>query len=254
MMNRLIEELAQNLQGYSSYLVEEFKGQESDQNYLRNVIFISNKGRDYFVFVELNVDQFNSEFIHEIQKQLHVYSKKNIMPSDGFELTEYYERNRTLIISVCLNENLITKENLRLIAEMEEDPYLFKKQIIALTATEFKGIDELLNKNSMTVLATCEDIVTNYDLFEDFKKEQGREIQKSYLYSLVATLYEKLPFMKYPIQEEQKQNLQSKIDEKLLEINLLDIKNSLLDLNNEDDYAIFFDKKFDEYKVIHEKN
>lgn len=246
-MNRLIKELAQNLQGYSSYLVEDFKSHESDQNNLKNVIFISNKGYDYFVFVELNIDQLNC--ISEIQKQLHIYSKKNIMPSDDFELTEYYERNRTLIISICLNENPITKENLRLIADIEEDPYLFKKQIIALTKKEFTGIDELLDKNSMGVLTTCENIVTNYDFFEDFKKEQGGEIKRSYLYSLVATLYEKLPFMTYPIQEESKQNLLVQINKELSKTALLDLKDNLLDLNNEDDYENFFEKEFSEYKA-----
>lgn len=251
-MNRLIKKLVDE-HGYPSYCVQDFKTKDIEQQSLKNVMFISNNGCDYFVFIELSIEQFNYNSIHEMQKQLHIYSKKNIAPSDDFELTEYYERNRTLVLSVRLNNDLITKDNLRLIADIEEDPYLFKKQIIALTEAEYRGVNELLNKDSNEVLTICENIVTDYNLFENFKAEQGGEIQKSCLYSLVATLYEKLPFMKYPIQEESKQNLQAQIDKKLCEEKLYDLTTSLLDINS-DDYADWFDAKFAEYKVNNETN
>lgn len=214
---------------YSAFFVEKFECEKG--SFFKNVLFISNDQKDYFVLVEQNEDKLEHSSISDLQRKISVYTRKNVTESDF--ISDHYERNSTLVIFVDSDETTITETTLKTIMEIEEDPYLFKKQVVYLNKQESESLKSLLEVNSIE--DRCRDIIENIDSYTEFRKALKNGIIQNYaIYSLVAKLYEKLPFLTFNVAEEEYQNVDELINNALInsdqngEKNLLALKNQLL--------------------------
>lgn len=215
---------------YSAFLVEKFECGKDD--FLENILFISNDQKDYFVLVEQTAEQLAQNSITDLQRKIQVYTRKNFSKNDF--ISDHYERNSTLVIFVKSDETTITDTVLNTVMEIEEDPYLFKKQVIYLNKQESKALEkDLLETNSIE--DKCREIIEDIESFLKFRKELKEEqTTDSAIYSLVTKLYEKLPFLTLNVAEKEYQNLDELINQKLInseqneEKNLLALKNRLL--------------------------
>lgn len=209
---------------YLAFFVEKFECKK--EFFLENILFISNDQKDYFVFVEQNEGALEHSSISDLQRKLQIYTRKNF-PKGDF-ISDHYERNSTLIIFVRSDNEIVSDNTLKTIMEIEEDPYLFKKQIVFLNKQEVKSLKEDLLKTD-SIENKCREIIENIDAFLKFKNElKNNKIQRSALYSLVTKLYEKLPFLTLDVVKKDYQNLSEEINKVLKESNVLDLKNTLL--------------------------
>lgn len=214
---------------YSAFLVERFECE--NDIFLENILFISNDQKDYFVLVEQSREELEKNLISDLQRKIQVYTRKNFSGNDF--ISDHYERNSTLIIFVKSDVTTITETTLKTIMEIEEDPYLFKKQVVYLNKQESESLKSLLEEDSIE--DRCHDIIENIDSYTEFRKAlKNGIIQNHAIYSLVAKLYEKLPFLTFNVAEEEYQNVDELINNALInsdqneEKNLLVLKNQLL--------------------------
>ncbi|UNM96412.1 hypothetical protein MMG00_00620 [Ignatzschineria rhizosphaerae] len=212
---------------YLAFFVEKFECEKG--NSLENLLFISNDQKDYFVFIEQNAGTLEHSSISELQRKLQVYTRKNF--PEGDFISDHYERNSTLIIFVRSDYEIVSDSTVKMIMDIEEDPYLFKKQVVFLNKQEIESLErELLVADSIE--DKCKKVIEDIDAFLNFKNElKNNEIQQSALYSLVTKLYEKIPFLTFDVVKKDYQNLSEEINKILKERNVLDLKNTLLSLD-----------------------
>ena len=229
MINNFFEKLERNFNQnprnkIRSLLVKDF---ECDKGcVLNNVLFMSNNQKDYFVFIERKDSELDLFSISKLQRKLQIYTRKNF-PKGDF-ISDHYERNSTLIIFVRSDNEIVSDNTLKTIMEIEEDPYLFKKQIVYLNKQESESLEEVLLKAD-SIESKCREIIENIDSFLKFRDElKSNKIQQSALYSLVTKLYEKIPFLTFDVVKKDYQNLSDEINKVLKESNVLDLKNTLL--------------------------
>lgn len=240
-MNNLLSKLGDELiekEGYQYQFIEaiDFVDNYDQEKTLENISLINNGNHDYFIFFPIEFNDLNI-LNNEYQIYLDTYLKQDILDKkEDFKFSDFFEQNRTLIL-ITKGEN--TPENRRIVAEIEEDPYFFKKQVLLLNDKETEAINILLEAES--ILEKCQTVISNSESFNQFKKElsdnkiSDNKINNSALYSLVAKLYEKLPFLKLEVTEKESKNLDEIINKKLSE-ELQTLKNELinLDLNDKD--------------------
>lgn len=214
---------------YSAFFVDKFECK--NDVFLENILFISNDQKDYFVLVEQSREELEKSSVSDLQRKIQVYTRKNF--SDNNFISDHYERNSTLVIFVKSDEATITDTTLKTIIDIEEDPYLFKKQVIYLNNQESESLKSLLEVNSIE--DKCRETIENIDTFSKFRDElKNGKIQDSAIYSLVTKLYEKLPFLTFNVIEEEYENINDLINNALIdsdqneEKNLLALKNQLL--------------------------
>lgn len=237
-MNNLLSKLGNELiekEGYQYQFIEaiDFVDNYDQEKTLENISLINNGNHDYFIFFPLKFNDLNI-LNNEYQIYLDTYLKQDILDKkEDFKFSDFFEQNRTLIL-ITKGEN--TPENRRIVAEIEEDPYFFKKQVLLLNTKEIEAINNLLEADS--ILEKCREIISNSELFTQFKEElKSNIINESSLYSLVAKLYEKLPFLKLEVTEKESKNLDEIFNKELSE-ELQTLKNELLNLDLNDENVL----------------
>ncbi|MBN3003077.1 hypothetical protein JW897_04935 [Chromobacterium alkanivorans] len=145
-----------------------------------------------------------------------------------FSQSKDAEKNTTLIFLTESNssESAANKE----VSDIEEDPYFFKKQVIHYSTNEKKELSELLQgDNSIELL--------NGVLYDKARFVEFGNGKKDTLYSIVAKLYTKLPFLTISEMNHKAPDLTKTISEKLTESELLDLSSFLIG-NFDDELAI----------------
>lgn len=242
-MNNLLQRLGNELsqqEGYQYRFIEviNFKDNDDQEQTLKDISLINNSNQDYFIFYPIGFNNLNL-LNDEYQIYLDTYLKKDVLDSEeNFKLSHFFEQNRTLIL---ITEGENTQENRRIVAEIEEDPYFFKKQVLLLNDKETEVINILLEADS--ILEKCQTVISNSESFNQFKKElSDNKINNSALYSLVAKLYEKLPFLTLDIKVQDTQNLTEEIDEALTNNKLLNLKDKLLTIDSDEGFEAYLEE------------
>ncbi len=172
---------------------------------------------DYFIFGEIKPNKLD-ETNRDLQTGLMSYlsfvaseSKKNQLKQLNdialIKLDKNFEKNTSLLLfTVCPsdNEKLIAK-----ILEIEEDEYFFKKQVIRLPTNFCSDIVTKLAEDPTTKLIEyLQQVMNNQNKFDSFVKNSITEN----LYSGVAQLFEKLPFLHLDIADRESISLQDNIN------------------------------------------
>lgn len=162
---------------------------------------------DFFVIIdqdnkELNIEMFNEWSSLLIDKLI----SENPIPG--------IDKNLSMIILLKSDSETDDKEFQKVISEIEEDPYYFKKNILTYTKEQEKKLTSLvLNKS---IVNEIENYVGNKQQFYEFKKNSANLIElNSNLYNLISKIFIKLPFLSVPIKKETLSNLSDKIREQI---------------------------------------
>lgn len=167
-------------------------------------------------FILLDKDEISYEDIVSLQQE--GISSLDEIIKENFEPNEAYEKNTTLIL--CIKETKSSQVN-NIINQMEEDKYLFKKNILVYLDSEVEHLLELLdNEFSQNQVNK---LVHQEKLFETFKtsSEDG--------YGLLLRLIIKLPFLTYERKTIELENLSTKIAKDVKAENIEKLYYSIVD-------------------------
>ncbi len=181
-------------------------------------------------FIVKDFTNESSEQIDQLQSEIHSSL------GDFFSSVEGSEKNTNLILIKCHrapNASQIISLN-RKISEIEENPYYFKKSVLAYTEEEMQLLSAAhLENPGKSLKNTIEEIVHNNEGFIDF-----RDNGTTSTFSISVKIYTKLPFLTYNLKPENQIDLSTEINNKLLAQNLYNIRAEALELDANNSEAI----------------
>lgn len=137
--------------------------------------------------------------------------------------TESYAKNTTLILCINSTEEI---EKHDIISSLEEDKYLFKKNIVFYSENEVVELQNLFNENYTQEYAN--NILQSEGSFEDLK------FNKNSGYALLTRLFIKLPFLLLEMQHIDIENLSEIIEQEARDKNvenLYSLNQKQIDIN-----------------------
>jgi len=193
-------------QNFTVHVEKEFK--VSDDLYL-NLYIATKDSIEYFIFFDIPYTLI--PLVNEkIQITLFTQLKKKILKIRAlpFELTHFFEKNTSLILTTFVPEKESRLALLKSVSAIEEDSYYYKKQVLYYSK---KDIETLNNKRLLEVNSSeyCNTIISNIDKYELFVSFGDEE------YDFVARLYEKLPFLTLSVAQKKPLDLDNMINESL---------------------------------------
>lgn len=182
-----------------------------------------------FIKNEVSFGEYSCFFYHNLSKSdFFILLDKNNVTSDELILleeaglneldemlkqhatiAEAYAKNTTLVLCVNSNEEI---EKHDIISSIEEDKYLFKKNIIFYSESEVVELQGLFNESYTHEQANL--ILQARGLFENLK------IYKNSGYALLTRLFIKLPFLHLEMQHVDLENLSEIIEQEAQEKNV----------------------------------
>lgn len=189
-------------------IFEEFSYSYKDFNMQNYQVSLFYKDEIDNYFIVLDKDDIASGDIESLDNT--VNELFNTIKSDEAS-NEAFDKNTTLIM--CLNGEIDTN----FINSLEENPYIFKKNIITYSSEILESLNELLSTNYSyeNLIST----LNNEDKFEQYKRtsEEG--------YKLLLTLFIKLSFLSFYRQPRELGDLLEIIETKVTEVSLSEVYN-----------------------------
>lgn len=160
------------------------------------------------IFIELDkLENVNDNYQIELYSKLKSNNMNDIFDGDTLiKLNTSFNKHTTLIILTNGENDFLTR---KIISSVEENPYYFKKQIISISNSEIDFCNELIDSNNAR--DACEEIINNVDEFKKFSYSNSPS------YSLVAKMYEKIPFFTLQVPSENSDDLYGNILSSLTE-------------------------------------
>lgn len=183
---------------------------------------------EFFIVKDFSTE--SSKIIDELQSDIYL----SLAPF--FSLVEGAEKNTNLILMKCHPTPTNAQATLlnRKISEIEENPYFFKKSVLAYTIEEMEALSsKSLKTPDKNLVTTIEEVMHNYEDFIEF-----RDHNTNPLFSLATKIYTKLPFLTYNLKPEDQIQLGSEIDHKLQLQSLYTIRDEALELDIESTDAL----------------
>lgn len=152
-----------------------------------NISYKDDNKKEYFISVFTN----DLESVKTVQKKIHSNLKKKW---EEIGMDSDWEKNTTMIIFY----NLASQDGKQInskILDLEEDPYFFKKQVLAYT--DFQVNEFNVKKGDLSYIEFLNSYVNDIDKHKFFKKE-NKNLNEN-LYAFVSNLYIKLPFLSLPV-------------------------------------------------------
>lgn len=177
---------------------------------------------EFFIIKDFTSE--SSEKIDELQSELHSSL------GSFFSSVEGAEKNTNLILIKCHQKPTPSQAISlnRKISEIEENPYYFKKSVLAYTEEEIGFLADARNANN-TLKMTLEQIVHSNEHFINF-----RDNGTVSLFSIAIKIYTKLPFLTYNLKPEDQIDLSAKIDFELQLRDLIEVRTEALNLDAND--------------------
>lgn len=151
---------------------------------------------------------------------------------------EWFDKNANLLILCKSSSELPLDKNL--LIDIEENPYLFKKQILYYTENENQKLLEAIATSTLTTKKFFEKKLLSNTIFEQHKTNLNNNAFESLLYRVAH----KVPFLN--IKVEQKDGLSALTENNKMEV----AKNSQLKELDDLISELILDKKFDEVSNI----
>ncbi|MNW44345.1 hypothetical protein D3C74_215750 [compost metagenome] len=162
---------------------------------------------------ELNIDTLNSNY--DLIKKLET----------GYD--NQMDKNLSMVIcykrdSLSIDENINRK-----IFQIEEDPYFFKKYVFTYTELQLQLVSHNL-KGHKSYLEYLYGIINEPTYFHEHKEKPYTETE----YNFVSKLFIKLPFLSLRgLNRDTIEDLPKTIQKKLVDLNLLNVREELLELS-----------------------
>ena len=189
-----------------------------------NIQILSKDNVNFYIaiFIELEkLANVNDSYQIELYSKLKSNNMNDMFGDDSLiRLNESFNKHTTLIILTNGENDLLTR---KIISSVEENPYYFKKQIISISNFELDFCKELID--SSNAREVCEEIINNVDEFKKFSYSDSPS------YSLVAKMYEKIPFFTLKVPSENSDDLYENILGSLTE----EQRSSVVKYNNLDE-------------------
>ena len=107
----------------------------------------------------------------------------------------HLKKNATLIIFTdqeAASSNRVAKQ----VISIEEDPYFFKKQILAIPSNNHNVISDSFNEHKSSYISYLQNLISDTGIFNKFMNSSSTDASNEITeYSFAAKLYEKLPFL-----------------------------------------------------------
>lgn len=189
-----------------------------------NVTIVNKNSFDYFIYFEIDYEYLGL-IESDIQINLATKFKRYLQEIDvPFEISHYFEKNTYLIIATKYPKNTNINALFKKISHVEEDPYFFKKQIFYYFDEELSEIK--VNDFDVNYSDYFNSVVSNIERYNSYIENNDVE------YSFAIKMFEKFPFLKLKITENELLNLNQMINDKLSKKNL-ELIPKLLSLSNE---------------------
>ncbi|MDU2242416.1 MAG: ABC-three component system middle component 1 [Paenibacillus sp.] len=209
-INKIFEENKFNVHHFTSIPTNSFAMDNERGSYYLAIFMDENSLND------TTVDLLNSYF-DEI-KQL----------EEGY----HPEMDKNLSLILCLRrENLISDLDLnRMIFQIEENPYFFKKYVLVYEDSQVELFNKKLKDYSdPTTMGYIYSVLNNENLFQEHKKDPSMDSE----YSFVSKLFIKLPFLNLRKMDRNLPSLKQEINNGLSP-SLLTLRDGLIDLLKEE--------------------
>lgn len=157
-------------------------------------------------FIVIYVDDLQTLDVENIKEACFKYY--NIIERTEI-LKSAMEKNTYAIVCIKVDEIPIEQKIKKKIYEIEEDPQKFKKHVILYNENQINSFNNKIKDISLTMNILND--VLNSDEFQVFKKNP----ESDSLYSFVAELFIKLPFLKYHGQNKEIKDLSAAIADKI---------------------------------------
>lgn len=220
----MLIDILKNIFSEFSYLSKDFNIQD-----YQVTLFYQEEIDNYFIVLDKNiitVDELQN--LNDISIQLFNLIKEDDLTNESFD------KNATLII--CFNGNVDNN----IICNLEENPYLFKKNILKYNSEEIESLNTLLNSNYSYENLLL--FLNNEEQFEEYKNNS------ELAYSLLTKFFIKLPFLKFIRQTRDLANLTEIISNKVSEEDLTEIYNLInygnFDVQNINSYEDLISNNF----------
>lgn len=185
-------------------------------------LYIAHKpNSDYFIF--LNLPEKTLPFVsNNIQINLSSTLRNDTISMDiiygePITISSSFEKNSTLII-FTVKETNHTNSIDKYVISIEEDPYFFKKQILAVSTKHIEVISNSFTKHRKSYKLYLEKLISNPQIFNEFMNSNSLGMtDKAIEYSFASKLYEKLPFLVLSVEKSTPGDLQKNIDNDLSE-------------------------------------
>jgi hypothetical protein len=173
----------------------------------------------YYVVLFIDMLKEKKDIIASINQY---YNEIKMM---GEDYDPRMDKNSSMLICLKRDHMEPDEEINKIIFQIEEDPYFFKKNVLTYTETQVKEINKQLTINNPNVLDHLYKILNENQKFEKFKSNPYKES----VYHLVSKLFIKLSFLHLRSFSRNLEDLSSKIDSLLQEDDLLEFKNKALE-------------------------
>jgi len=183
-------------------------------------IYIAHKPHsDYFIYFKLP-EKLLPNVTDDIQIKLASLFKEGntsfeMLNGDEIKITSSFEKNATLIIFTDQETTSINRVAKHVIS-IEEDPYFFKKQVLAIPSNNHNVISDTFNEHKSSYISYLQNLISDTEVFNKFmisgSTDASNEITE---YSFAAKLYEKLPFLALSVERSTQGDLQEGIDNEL---------------------------------------
>lgn len=197
----MLIDILKNIFSEFSYLSKDFNIQD-----YQATLFYKEEIDNYFIVLDKDIitdDELQN--LNDISIQLF-----NLIKEDDLT-NESYDKNATLII--CFNGDVDNN----IICNIEENPYLLKKNILKYNSEEIESLNTLLSSNYSYENLLL--FLNNEEQFEEYKNNSENG------YSLLTKFFIKLPFLKCIRQTRNLANLSEIISIRASEENLTEIYN-----------------------------
>ncbi|WP_404317016.1 ABC-three component system middle component 1 [Malaciobacter canalis] len=200
----------------------EFLSKELNRNDYSVSLFYKENSADYFIVLDKeNITNLEIESFLEVIQEIYTEFKNDDSTNETFD------KNTTFIM--CVNG----ENNESVLSSLEEDPYIFKKNIITYSDEELEDVIELLNLEY-----SYENLLLNLNNEENF--DQFKNNSNLAGYRLLSKLFIKLPFLNFERQVRELENLSDIIKSNVNDSILLDsyylINAESFDINNMSSY------------------
>jgi len=171
--------------------------------------------KEYYIVIllsDINVKQlyhlikgdFFSRCFNSIKSSKNIYEKE-------------VDKNSSMLICYEVSSNNVENKELlqRVIYEIEEDPYFFKKNVLSYSTEQVNAIKKIIDEQQ--IILSLEKQLSNIDNFRKFKANPAAVVD----YEFLTKLFIKLPFLNLTnIELGKLKNLKSKIVDELKNKNL----------------------------------
>jgi hypothetical protein len=190
----------------------EFSGNVIEFGDYTSHLYINRESSDYFILLDktdIDLADLEQLYIQDLNRLDEIIKQSDF-------INEAYEKNTTLILCIRNNTDL---QDTSIVSNIEEDKYLFKKNILFYSSSEIDELNTLFDGEYTQDKANA--IMRSEDCFDTIKNNRPGG------YTLLARLFIKLPFLSLQSHQVDLENLSLIIHNEAINQNIVELYNTI---------------------------